>query len=103
MGTDTLPCLGRFKKHSCYPWHWVSDRNLYYRECSLLGCPFSETSHTLTPIGRAEIVGGTTKHDHTWTPWESAADQTGSYMPPWTYKRKCPVCGAEHKTEKLEK
>lgn len=102
MGTDELICLGKFKAHSCYPWQWVSDWKRYYRECSLLGCPFSEMADTLTPVGRTEIVGGIAGHDHAWTRWESTADRMGSYMPPWLYKRVC-ACGAEHKAENLEK
>lgn len=102
MKVDELPCLGKFRAHSCYVWRWVSGGNHYYRECSLLGCSFSETSDTLHPAGQTKIVEEPIKHEHRWTPWESTADQMGSYVPPWLYARRC-VCGAKYMAEELER
>lgn len=102
MSGDKLPCLGKFKTHSCYPWVWSEERNRYYQECSLMGCSFSETAESLVPIGPKIFIGEQGGHTHDWTVWESTATPDGLYTPPWLYKRRCRACLAEQMAENLK-
>jgi hypothetical protein len=97
---EQRPCLGRFKQHSCEAWHWNAGR--YYRECSLMGCAFSETAGALVPTGRTETTGARSDHSHDWNPWRSTADQFGLYTPPWSYRRTCSGCNVVQIAESLD-
>jgi hypothetical protein len=103
MNTNKPLCLRMFQEHSYCSWWWNKNINLYYRECSLCGCSFSETSKALSPIGQTLITKETTDHNHNWSPWRSTADRLSLYIPPWQYKRKCCICGAEEVAEDLKK
>lgn len=103
MSGNALPCLGSFKMHSCYPWCWLNDKNLYYRDCSLMGCSFFETSKKLVPIGQTNFVGQLDSHTHNWTVWQSADTPDGLYIPPWLYKRECGTCKVKQMAENLKK
>lgn len=103
MKTQPFVCLGRFAYHSCYPWGWDENKNLYWHECSLSGCSFSETAINLISVGQTMVTGETSGHTHEWDYWECTADRFGSYLPPWKYKRKCRACGAEQMAENLVK
>lgn len=101
MNADQLPCLGRFKQHSCESWYW--DGNQYCRECTLFGCSFSETAVALSPVGKIDTTGTAPDYTHDWNPWQSTADQYGLYLPPWRYRRNCRSCDAKQVAEALEK
>lgn len=101
MNDDKLICLGMFTEHSCYSWGWIPNENVYYRECSLFGCSFSETTKDLVSEGKETVVENV-KHTHSWAKWRSTADQFGEYIPPWTYKRVCHSCGAVNMVESLK-
>lgn len=103
MGAKKLPCLGKFATHYCEPWWWDSKKELYYRECSLMGCRFSETANQLSSIGRTAFVGKPGKHKHDWDVWKTTGDQTGLYIPPWLYKRECKDCKVRQMAKNLEK
>lgn len=103
MDENKFVCLGRFAHHSCYPWGWDGGLNLYYHECSLSGCSFSETAQNLIPIGQTMIIGEIAGHIPEWDHWKCIGDQLGLYIPPWLYKRKCRACSAEQMAEDLEK
>lgn len=87
----TCPASGR--SHAYGPWCWRVDTGRYHRECSLMGCDFSETATQLTPIGRTMLVGEPRCAAHDWTVWRSLDDQFGLYEPPWLYRRECGTCG----------
>ncbi len=83
MNENEQVCLGVFKEHSPYAWWWQEDKKLYYRECSLFGCSFSETAATLIPFGRTMPANEAAGHEHNFAPWKCTADQMGVYIPPW--------------------
>jgi hypothetical protein len=102
MSSSELPCLGKFPKHSFYGWWWDTKKNVYYRDCSLFGCSFSETVERLVPIGRTIFIGEPKEHAHEWDVWRGLGDQLGLIRnPPWQYKRKCRTCGVEEMVENL--
>lgn len=101
MEEDRLLCLGKFKTHSCDPWRWMKDKKMYFRECALMGCEFSETSAQLIPVGKTDSIGQPDSHEHDWDVWKDRTDQYGLYTPPYLYKRECRVCKFEQVAENL--
>lgn len=98
-----LPCLGRFEKHSCHTWWWNREKQLYFHECALMGCSFSETAERLRVVGKVAIVDNRSERRHDWGAWKTTADQLGEYTPPWLYERKCKNCKAKQMAKNLKK
>lgn len=99
MKTEDLPCLGLFKTHSFCSWYRHNKKNLYYRECDLFGCSVFETAENLKIVGETILTEDKKDCTHEWGYWQTTADHFGLWLPPWAYKRKCRICGAEQKTE----
>jgi len=99
MDAEKIVCLGLFTRHSFCSWYWHNNKNIYYRECELFGCSAFETAKDLEIIGKTIIIGDKKDCTHNWEHWTTTANQMGLWLPPWAYKRKCHICGAEQKIE----
>ena len=76
---------------------------MYYHECDLYGCSFSEMTVDLVPKGETKLEGPAQNHQHDWNKWVTTAGRDDTYMPPWKYKRECRLCKAQEMAEDLEK
>jgi hypothetical protein len=96
-----LVCLGKFTDHSYEAWRWLVGAQLYSRSCTLAGCNGKEIAPELWPGASNNKYVDRKGHDlfdspcpHIWGIWESTADQSGVYAPPFAYSRTCSACGA---------
>lgn len=103
MSSEEFVCLGKLREHSFYTWFWSRTHNAYYRECSLYGCPFSETAKELVPQGETIFIDHQESCTHNWSTWRDTATQDGLYIPPWLYSRECSVCKTKQMAEQLVK
>lgn len=100
---EAFPCLGILTAHSWEPWYWIPEKNCYRRECSIAGCSASEIAQYVLPAGPRFQLPIDSSHEHEFDEWVSTAGPSGTYLPPWKYKRKCKICDKDEKAEEVVK